>query len=256
MDQKRIIPGSVCNCSTQRQRVTLDLKGHHVASGCRLDGVRQATHDGVKYEIAGIINYSGGRTKIEERGCFAATDPSSQMRPDISVRNPPDGGSELLLDVCVTSPLPGVGNGNLSNSSLNLTAAVDVGRAARTKFNNKNIKYKAIAEANQLTFLPIIFESTGRLHPESLQFFKDLAKYAEEEEKRINDKTVLFAYMMNRISCALQKNIARSIIRRLAVVNSHRDRDVARSYDTSHDFVSTHNHFYVNNRLITNTTED
>ena len=46
MDQKRIIPGSVCNCSTQRQRVTLDLKGHHVASGCRLDGVRQATHDG------------------------------------------------------------------------------------------------------------------------------------------------------------------------------------------------------------------
>ena len=43
-------------------------------------------------------------------------------------------------------------------------------RAANQYFQNKDNKYLALSQANNLEFLPIIFENTGRMHPKTDTF--------------------------------------------------------------------------------------
>ena len=108
-------------------------------------------------------------------------------------------------------------------------------------FNSKNGKYKGISEGNGLSFLPIIFESTGRMHPKALEFFDSLAAHAAEV-KRI-DKSIIFAYMMNHMSCTLQKCIAETIISRANKLNGRLTRSASGHYSLSHAFVSSHERY-------------
>ena len=105
-------------------------------------------------------------------------------------------------------------------------------------FKGKNGTYKNVAHQNGLSFLPIIFESTGRLHPSAVQFFRSVAQFAEEPLKI--PKATLYGYMMKRLSCTLQRGIANSILSRISAIKGHQSRVMRKSYTHSHDFVSTH----------------
>ena len=80
--------------------------------------------------------------------------------------------------------------------------------------NDKNRKYKNVSHQNGLSFSPLIFESTGRMHKSTVAILRSFAKLAEEP-LRI-PKAVLYGYFIRRISCCLQRSIARAILPALA----------------------------------------
>ena len=69
-----------------------------------------------------------------------------------------------VADISVCCPYP---NGNVG---LSRRAALTELRAAKTAFTSKTYKYKDIATLNNLEFLPLIIESSGRLHPKFEDF--------------------------------------------------------------------------------------
>ena len=168
----------------------LDQKGHHLATGCGREGMRHRTHDFLALQICNLCNYGGFYTKREEHGCFKETDADDNKRPDISIMNPlphqvQQDQRKLVLDVSVTCPLQYNLQGTLT--TITRRQANKKGPAAETAFKVKNKKYLERATRNKLGFLPIIFESTGRVHPKSLELFKTIAKKAEEST-RIHSK--------------------------------------------------------------------
>ena len=147
-----------------------------------------------------------------------------------------------MLDVSVTCPLQYNLQGTLT--TITRRQANKKGPAAETA---KNKKYLERATRNKLGFLPIIFESTGRVHPKSLELFKTIANKAEEST-RIHSEN-LMCYLMNNLSCTLQRSISTAIISRMRTINSHNSQ-VINSYDMSHTAVFTHDQYRIGNQLL------
>ena len=238
----RIIPGTLCNCNLT-PKVRLDLLGHHLVSACGIKKLVSHQHDEVANTIGGMASFCGFRNLREELACFKEADPDNNKRPDLSILRPPrmeeivvvEGRDpKLILDVQITNPVPGSKKGVFLGMSLG--ASRKEGLAAGKAFNAKNRKYKGIASENGLSFLPLIFETTGRPHDKVMEFVKKLAHNAEEI-KRI-DKSIIYAYVMNRLSCTLQKSIAHTIITRMNGINCR--TTLAAGGQHSDTFVSTH----------------
>jgi hypothetical protein len=242
-----IVEGFRCDCS---RKVMLDRKGHHLATGCGREGMRHRTHDFLALQICNLCNYGGFYTKREELGCFKESNADDNKKPDISIMNPlpfqvQQDQRKLVLDVSVTCPL----QYNLQGTLTTITRhrANKKGQAAETAFKAKNKKYLESATRNKLGFLPIILESTGRVHPKSLELFKTIASKAEEST-RIHSEN-LMCYLMNNISCTLQRSISTAIIRRMRTINSH-NTQVINSYDMSHAAVNSHDQYRIGNQML------
>ena len=223
-------------------RIVLDALGHHLVSGCAAESCRTHMHDLLVLELKNIANYSGIYAIREEIGCFKVVTPDNDKRPDLSFRNAAeiDSGTEvrdrpLILDVSVTDPVPGSTSGQLHISD---AAAKVPDRAAEQAFKDKNTKYLQIAHDNGLSFLPIIFESTGRVHGSVVKMVKSLAALAEEPLKIAKD--ILYSNFMNRLSVVLQRSIAGSILQRSVTLNGHLSQKSRNAYVNSHSFVTNH----------------
>ena len=245
LPQRNLAEGTICDC---KRKTVLDLFGHHLVSGCGCFGKRTQQHDAMAYNLNGSIGYCGLRSVREELGCFREADPENGKKPDISVINPlpsedlvPSQGRmpKLILDVQITCPIPG-SQGGVFLPMTPYIAKKTLSQAEKA-FNGKNTKYKKIAEDNGLSFLPIIFETTGRAHPKALDFIEAMSAHAAEV-KRI-DKGIVFAFIMNKLSCTLQKCIAETISSRLNTINGHLSRAASRHYSSSSAFVSSHERF-------------
>ena len=112
-------------------------------------------------------------------------------------------------------PLPGPN----AKHYLSLSEAEQNFRAAdRACVRRKKKKYDAICAQNGLKFLPIIFESAGKMHP-VLQDF--LAIVMDIKTMHINPryKHITMFYWSARLSCCLQKSIAKSLSRKYSASN-------------------------------------
>jgi hypothetical protein len=157
------IDGSRCSC---KRRTHLDSLGHHLATGCGIGGTRHHTHDSIAYVLKDMLNYAGIMTRREEIGCFREAFPDNNQRPDLSVFNMPNLDKKLVLDVAVASPVDSEAPRHISRR-----VALNKERRIKSRFNEKVAKYQAVSTANNLEFLPIIIESTGRLHHKALEFY-------------------------------------------------------------------------------------
>ena len=160
LQQPMYVPGTKCYC---KRSPYLDCHGHHISAGCAKDGTLHKNHDAIKFVIKDLCNYSGFVTRLEEMRCFQDAVPESNLRPDISIYNfpvQPNSRKKMILDISVTHPVP-----IISNRTLSRNEALQPCRAANQCFNRKEAKYREISTANNLEFLPIIFETTGRTHP-------------------------------------------------------------------------------------------
>jgi hypothetical protein len=230
LPQLLIAAGRRCTC---RPLTPLDAEGHHLITGCGKDGYRNSTHDTIAREIMSGLNYAGIFNRREEMRCFQEAAPDNNMRPDISIEAGPFRQQKTVYDLSVTCPLSVP-----SNSSRTSTVA---GRAANKTFDKKNTDYLALANANGLGFLPIILESTGYVHKEAKQFFKDVAAYASEDKKIPAD--VIYRYLMTRISCVLQQRLSAALIGRCSSLNGrHSNLGHAFSYATVRNFDVIHTH--------------
>ena len=117
----------------------------------------------------------------------------------------------LLLDTIVVHPLPSPN----SKHKLTLIEAKQNLRAADKACARKKKKYDVICAQNGLKFLPISFQSTGKMHP-LLQDF--LAVVMDTMTMHINPHITMF-YWSARLSCCLEKSIAKSLSRKYSASN-------------------------------------
>ncbi len=101
--------------------------------------------------------------------------------------------------------------------------------------------YNIVAQENNLSFLPIIFETSGRPHPDVVKFVRAMADECAEAKGVSAD--IIYGYVMNSLSCVLQRGIANSINLRVNTLNGRQTRTARRGYGTSGDFVATHENF-------------
>jgi hypothetical protein len=206
LPQNTICPGTKCNCSSKSGN-TLDLNGIHLCTGCNKSGTRINTHNRIRDHVGDLLSYCGFSNKVEERDVFRGDDPDNGTRPDISVLNIPLGSEAKthLLDIRLTSPVP-------DTRTITMSQATQHGRAGKTAFKQKCSKYAGPAASNDLGFLPIVFEITGQMHPESKKLFEVAIKHAAEN--RNIPYSTLWHYWTSALMVALQRNLADGIIKR------------------------------------------
>ena len=214
--QNTIIPGTACSC---KKKILIDRYGHHISTGCNIDATRHKLHNNLLHLLSRLCSYSGLYNIIEETDCFKGVDPDENKRPDMRVINFPGDDKSLVTDLIVASIFPGVSDLSApAANTLTVTNAKKPLRSAKKAFQDKERKYGTIAEQNNLRFLPLPIESSGAMHPSTLQFVTTVAKHASDF-KKIPEKTIL-NYMLRAISANVQKSIAKSIISRSLHINS------------------------------------
>ena len=216
----KFVEGQTCIC---RHHPTLDPYGHHLGSGCLNGGFTINTHNDLVRELNSILRYAGYHTKLEETGIFTNIIPNhrlsaeeqSGLRPDISINNFSPFEAKLCLDLTVRSTL--TYNVHAMPNVIPPDVQGKVGIQADKGFEFKMMKYKAVCQANRFSFLPIVFESNGYAHPETVKFIRQLASDCAPI-RRIPEE-VLFKFFMKGLSAVLHRSIARSIQHKIPRLN-------------------------------------
>ena len=205
-----IIDGARCNC---KESPRIDVQGVHITTGCGKDGYRHRTHDNIARTLESMSRICGIRTQIEEQRCFQEAFPNSLRRPDLSFINAPKRHRKVVADVMVT--------GSVGTQALSTNMALKEYRAADKAHTDKCRSYKDLASANNLEFVAMIFESTGKIHPETVKFIDDILKqHAGRDPVRLG-RIKRFWYAA--ISFSLQKSLAQSLLNRAKNINGRYD---------------------------------
>lgn len=148
-------------------------------------------------------------------------------RPDLSVLNYPNcTRPKLILDISVAHPVEILGATTLSRNQ-----AIIPNHAANKRFSEKNHKYLQIANQNNFEFLPFIVETTGRMHLMAVKFFDETIQYMADTQSHSDVmKAASSLYWSTRISCCIQKSIARSILSRSRSIDGNLTREIAVEY--------------------------
>ena len=83
-------------------------------------------------------------------------------------------------------------------------------RTSAVAYTSKINKYQDVCTANGVSFLPIIVESNGYIHPQARQFLQDLAKQAAFY--RHIPWHNLYLFYLSLISVSLQSALYRSLL--------------------------------------------
>ena len=211
------------------------LRGIHLTSGCGKDGFRHRTHDIVAQVIATIARFCGIMTKREEFRCFQEAVPDSEKQPDLSFINAPGKHVKVVADLRLTCPYP-----TGARSSLPLAAAHREGRAAQQAYSAKLRSYDELARQNGLEFLPMIIETTGRIHPNLVKFIDSALTEKAQGDPILKGK--LRRYWYTHISCSVQRALAESLIARSARVNGAITSSMLGDWTLSDAFIDRFNY--------------
>jgi hypothetical protein len=120
-------------------------------------------HDGK--DAAGDGAASAGDGAAAEEG---AVDPDTELRPDLKLYG---DGLELLADVCITNP---------SSATYRARASTKQLYAAKIMERAKCKKYKALAAAEHILFVPFVAEAYGAFGKSAERMIKGMADYQRE----------------------------------------------------------------------------
>ena len=205
LPQKCILPGTMCDCRKGKSAIPLDPFGIHLTTGCIKGGNSIHNHDRMKEQTVKILSYCGLSTKVEEKNAFRGYDEDNGNRPDITIFNLPDHTGKYFLDIRLSSPVPA------NAGPLTLPQAKKRFRSGNQAFIEK-VRYYQHATAQGLGFLPIIFETTGQMHPDTESFFTSCLQQAARV--RQIPLPVLWKYWMSSLMFTLQRTMASGIIGR------------------------------------------
>jgi hypothetical protein len=197
--------------------------GIHFCSGCNKDGVRIQTHDRIRDQFEKILQYGSILTVREEKNIFRANDPDNGKRVDISALNLPGKTVKHLLDIRLTSPIPAT-----NPEALTLAKAKIPLRAATKSYGEKMNKYLNIAKENDLGFIPIVFEITGRMHPVTRTLLHDVIKKAATEKAA--PYASIWKYWVSSLMMTLQKKLVEGILERCSNIYGSKFEE---TYETS-----------------------
>ena len=228
LPQKTIIPFSMCSCSTENTPITLDPQGLHLCSGCHHDNVKNIIHNNLRDSIIYTLNHLGLQTVREPPNQFRAVNPDDGCRPDIKVLGLSD--RPLLLDVTVTSPVPPNNPQSLSFSDAKIPL-----RQSKRRHLDKIKDYGHKSTLSNMDFLPIVFESTGNLHPDAVNLFvRVINRYCRDKNAPFDP---VWRFLISLIGISFQKSIADCILNRSYNINSHQQpTNTEFDDDKVHDF--------------------
>ena len=209
-----LVQPSYCSC---KRRPVIDPMGLHLVSGCNTSGYCTEIHNGLANELNNKFRWMGYLAEREERNVFKVKDPSCNMRPDISIHNMPFDQEHHLFDVKVAASLEGVQSGKIKVPK-DKDASTHI-LLAQKSFDEKNRDYRSRSTNSECGFTPIIYMSTGSVHPESRKIIHKLAKKASGTVIHLPARTI-YLYTMRACSVALQKGVARAINMRILNMNS------------------------------------
>ena len=133
---------------------------------------------------------------------------------DLQIFNFEGTASDLLLDVSVTSSIKFCQNG----AAMRPVNTMVIGRPAEKCHLSKVKKYRDVCNVNGFGFKPIVFESNGFMHHDTLAFFKSIAKRISEY-KRIPHETI-FRFFMKNFSIRLNLDISKSIHTNISTIST------------------------------------
>jgi hypothetical protein len=220
------LPGLKCSCPGHP---TLDPVGVHLSTGCNGFGnFKHRHHEVIVIVLMSMLRYCGFYVKKEEFGCFKKALPHDNRRPDLSLVS-----SNMILDVRVAQ----IYSPNAKHQ-LTLSQASKPERAAVAAYKEKVRKYGSIARANNLTFAPMVFESSGRIEKNALRLLEQWCESGANFHKI--SKVTITRYWLRAISCALQKSMASAILRRSHHLIASLSHEVEkRDFSTSREFMQT-----------------
>jgi hypothetical protein len=160
-----------------------------------------------------MLNKAAIKVVKEQKGLFQAVDVNDKRRPDLTAKNMPDLTRELLLDISIASPTQNSANPISRNQALNR------GRLANRRYQEKQRKYRDICERSNYEFLPIVFVSTGAFHKEAASFFDKLLDIIVAGNTKL--KPIYRRFWASRFSCTLQKAIAYAILSKSRIINGN-----------------------------------
>jgi hypothetical protein len=217
------IPGITKCCEDPKHKIC-DPFGTQMTS-CKKNGHKIMIHDNFNVELRSLLSVSGINTTLEEKGVYQTAAPDCNMRPDLICRNMPqstNGGrvslpfeadapdgriSQLVTDTSIVHPLPGPN----AVIQLSLENALKPGRAAKLAFSGKISKHGDICHQNGLKFLPIIIETSGKMHPKTSIFY-NIVLNTLTSGANLAVASITKFYWASRLSCCLQKSIANALL--------------------------------------------
>jgi hypothetical protein len=228
----RIVPDTYCTCRGGN-KIRLDPYGDHLTTFCPKYGHTIATHDNIKSHVVLMSKSCGMMTRTEEVGCFKEINPDDGKRPDISFLNAPtNAGRKLITDIKVTAPT------TYSVVSLTRNVASKPLHMANKAFSEKNNKYSQCASDNNLDFLPLIFESSGRIHTAADKFFQSIISHASNDDS--NRFSMLKRFWYTVLSFSIQKSLNSSFLQKVEMVNGRIDH--SSNHQFSHGAIQSFGH--------------
>jgi len=175
---------------------TINIYGDH-ATCCANNGDLIIRHNAIRNLVNSIATDGILSPVMEKKGILGVT---SGRRPgDVSI---PDwsGSGPLAIDVAVTSPL--------TKSAVRLPSPCE--DYALTK---KHAKYDASFEGSNYSFCAMVFETFGALNSEGEEVLRQMFRFAAKHLGK--EFTSYCSRAWARVSCALQKSVAQTILNRI-----------------------------------------
>ena len=145
------VPSCTCLCKNQ-----VDAEGFHWRGGCGYGGIRTNTHDEVAAMLKTIFLYCDCQVRTAESHMF-----SDGRKGDLTVRGLDGYNLPQVMDVRVTSSVPANG-GPITQREADDPKFPDKHLEKHAK--EKSRKYLEEARAAGLGFLPLVIDTSGRMH--------------------------------------------------------------------------------------------
>jgi len=203
-----ILPDSHCDC---KSHALIGEFGQHLHT-CNKDNALTNKHNEIVRELECLSSYAGIKFDHEPLNCFP-DDLVGGIKPDIKLYQPrfiKGCNDNYVLDVSVTHAC--------NISSINFKSDKKKGISARKREISKNTTYLKPANNNNLHFIPVVFETHGRVGNDAIKLIEDLIKRGWNTHGRVMPLSVIREYWNKRISVALQKGNARMLLGRTAKI--------------------------------------
>jgi hypothetical protein len=214
------VPSCTCLCRNQ-----VDKEGFHWRGGCPHGGVRTNTHNEVVSMVKTILLYSGCYTRIEEAHMF-----HDGKKGDLTIRGLDGYPQPVVLDVRITSAVPANG-AEISDRNANDPTYPDkfLDQHAREKVR----KYGPEASTAGLAFVPLVIDTSGRMHKDFKKILETALKSASVV--RCIPLSILKHYWYSALLFTLQKAQSRGM-----EVLKHKvlGRQLTETFETSDSTVS------------------
>ena len=220
LSQPLIPAGMTCTCTGHP---TIDTVGRHLFTGCPKHGSRQDIHSTMTGAFKICADHAFARTICEDRHILRSANEDEGRRPDLTILNAPhQNGRPLLLDISIVQAFQGSRNPTLPPPRrppdyYPTLSQHPQRRTSAVAYTSKINKYQDVCTANGVSFLPIIIESNGYIHPQARQFLQDLAKQAAFY--RHIPWHNLYLFYLSLISVSLQSALYRSLLTHITALH-------------------------------------